>query len=254
MFAARPSVLASAVLVALAAPAFLTAQQGTVTYTRVIKPDDTSGQGFGRWQQDQSPRTSPVIFHFSPSHSLMTQDSPSAGGGSGFRGGRRFGGWRPGPRLGPDTPADDASELRVAYTDYAEGTVVEERSFLGRSFRMSREAPALTWRFTAEQAEHLGYPVIKATVEHDGKQVDAWFTPQIPVPGGPAGYGGLPGLILVLSVNRGQIQYQATEVAMQELEAGLIRPPEEGEEVSRERFEEIVAERLAEMARTRGSQ
>lgn len=129
--------------------------------------------------------------------------------------------------------------------------MVEARRFLGRTFRVTRERPSFGWRIGAEQADHLGYTVMKATAEHDSTAVEAWFTPQIPVPGGPASYGGLPGMILVLSVNDGQTQYQATEVALQEMEAGLIRPPEDGDEVSYEEFEQLVKERLEEMRSSR---
>ena len=129
--------------------------------------------------------------------------------------------------------------------------MVEVRRFLGRTFRVSRERPSLAWRLTAEQAEHLGYTVMKATAEQDSTTIEAWFTPQIPVFGGPESYGGLPGMILVLSVNDGQVQYQATEVTLGELEEGSISPPDEGDELSEEEFEQLVKERLEEMARTR---
>lgn len=269
MLAVRRSLLLTAIPAVLAAPDLLAAQQGTVTYTHVVKRELPSQPAFGgRQQRTPTSRTNTVLLHFSSSHSLMTEapaaarregQRPGGGGlgdgdfrgrdGGGFRGGRGGGFFG----LNPDADADDASTLRAAYREFGAGTVVEARAFLGRTFRMSRELPAIEWRLTADQAEHLGYAVIKATAFHDEKQIEAWFAPQIPVPGGPAGYGGLPGMILVLSVNQGQAQYQATEVMLQELEEGLIRPPEEGEEVSRERFEEIVKERLEEIARNRGS-
>ena len=50
------------------------------------------------------------------------------------------------------------------------------------------------WRITNETDTILGYPVIKAV---NGRYV-AWFTPNISVPFGPNGSGGLPGLILKL--------------------------------------------------------
>ena len=169
--------------------------------------------------------------------------------GAGFRdrrGGGRFGfGFRPG------TGPDQATTLQAAYMDYGEATMVEARGFLGRTFRVTRERPSYAWRIGTEQAEHLGYTVMKATAEHDSTTIEAWFTPQIPVSGGPASYGGLPGMILVLSLNDGQTQYQATEVALQELEAGLIAPPEDGDEVSYEEFEQLVKERIEEMTRSR---
>ena len=250
-------------LTVLMAPALLAAQQGTITYTHVVKRDIQLPPAFAQRAQGRPPQqTSTVLLHFSPTSSLMTRAAdPSRETGRRFGGGDRaarvdnarrtrmagrFGfGFRPGAN------PDAASVLRSAYVEYGEGTMVEARRFLGRTFRVTRERPSFAWRIAVEQAEHLGYTVMKATAEHDSTTVEAWFTPQIPIPGGPASYGGLPGMILVLSLNDGQTQYQATEVALQELEAGLIRPPEDGDEVSYEEFGQLVKERLDEMTRSR---
>ena len=257
------SAVAASGLAVFAAPALLAAQQGTVTYTHVVKRETQLPPVFAERLRGRSPtRTSTVLLHFSPTKSLMIRspDDPRETGRR-FRGGDRAGdaadarrarmagrsgfGARPGGNPGA------ASVLRAAYVDYEEGTLVETRRFLGRTFRVKRERPSFAWRIAAEQAEHLGYAVMKATAEHDSTTVEAWFTPQIPVPGGPASYGGLPGMILVLSLNDGQTRYQATEVSLRELEAGLIGPPGDGDEVTREEFEQLVRERLEEMARSR---
>ena len=262
----RPALpLAAFSLVTLATPALLAAQhQGTITYTHVVKRDIQLPPALAEWARERPPRTGTVILHFNPASSLMTRaadrsrDRETA---ARFRGGdratdatnarrARMAG-RFGFGLRPGTTPDAASVLQAAYLDYGDGTMVEARRFLGRTFRVTRERPSLGWRIGVEQADHLGYTVMKATAEHDGTTVEAWFTPQIPVPGGPASYGGLPGMILVLSVNDGQTQYQATEVALREPEAGLIRPPEDGDEVSYEEFEQLVRERIEEMRRSR---
>ena len=60
------------------------------------------------------------------------------------------------------------------------------------------------WQLENESKEIEGYQCFKAsitilntrTLEND--IVEAWYTTDIPVPYGPAGYGGLPGLILEL--------------------------------------------------------
>ena len=257
--------LAAIGLVVLAAPTPLVSQQqGTITYTHVVKRNIQLPPALAEWARERPPRTGTVILHFNPASSLMTRAadrSRDRESGARFRGGdratdatdarrARMAG-RFGFGLRPGTTPDAASVLQAAYLDYGDGTMVEARRFLGRTFRVKRERPSLGWRIGAEQADHLGYTVMKATAEHDSTTVEAWFTPQIPVPGGPASYGGLPGMILVLSVNDGHVQYQATEVALQEPEAGLIRPPEEGDEVSYEEFEQLVTERLEEMRRSR---
>ncbi len=251
-------------LTLLAEPARLAAQEGTITYTHVVKRELPPGLA-ERMREPPPPQTGTVLLHFSPAMSLMTRvENPRREGeggrrfggggdravdGAGFR--DRRGGWRFGFGFRPGAGPDQATNLQAAYLDYGEGTMIEARGFLGRTFRVTRERPTFAWRIGTEQAEHLGYTVMRATVEHDSTMVEAWFTPQIPIPGGPASYGGLPGMILVLSVNGGQTQYQATEVALQELEAGLIGPPEEGDEVSYEEFEKLVKERIEEMTRSR---
>ncbi|MCY4110152.1 MAG: GLPGLI family protein, partial [Chloroflexi bacterium] len=104
-----------------------------------------------------------------------------------------------------------------------------------------------------EQAEHEGYMVIKATAEHDSTAIEAWFTPQIPVPGGPGPYGGLPGMILVVSVDDGHIKYFATEIALGDLEEGLIQRPDKGDEMSQKEYDEMVAEKTEEMRKRFGA-
>ena len=281
------AVLAAVGVSVMMAPAAVSAQEGKITYTHVVKremPAFGGGQrggppGLGGGQQSAPPpRTTTLALHFGPAGSLMTREVPErpqgqgagqrgrgGGGGGDFdraradgAGGGGFGRFRGGFGFGfgggADAGADPyaVTEVQDAYVDLEAGTMVEARRFLGRTFRVTRERPALEWQLTADQAEHLGYMVIKATAQQDSATtVEAWFTPQIPVSGGPASYGGLPGMILVLSVNSGQVQYQATDVVLGEVEEGLIGPPDEGDEVSGEEFERLVGERLEEMARTR---
>ncbi|MFD2909964.1 GLPGLI family protein [Flavobacterium ardleyense] len=62
------------------------------------------------------------------------------------------------------------------------------------------------WTITSETKEINGYNCYKATTPQFGDNgaiaskydITAWFTPKIPVPYGPNGYGNLPGLILEL--------------------------------------------------------
>lgn len=259
-------------LAALAPPPALDAQEGTITYTHSIRLDVELPPGMAELKAKMpSALTSTMVLHFSPTGSLMTEtgDGP-ARAGAGSRtivlsssgvasemplditmatmakslSGKIF---TEGP---PMAGAGDMSALHGVYENYEDGTRIEAREFLGRTFRVMDERKSLEWRMTTEQAMHLGYPVMKATAEQDGTVVDAWFTPQIPVGGGPASYGGLPGMILLLSIDGGKIQYQASEVEVKELEAGLISAPDEGREVTREEFDRIVADKMEEIMRT----
>ena len=135
----------------------------------------------------------------------------------------------------------------ATFVDYDAGTRVEKRDFLGRTFLIDGEVEPLAWRLTDEQSEFLGYPCMKATAMRDTVEVEAWFTPQIPVSAGPAGYGGLPGLILVLTEDDARRTMIAQEVTLGPLAEGLLTPPTEGRRVTDEAFRAIVEERMEEM-------
>jgi len=124
---------------------------------------------------------------------------------------------------------------------------------MGREFLVSDTRPVYEWRLTGEQSEFLGYLMQKATASHNGSTIEAFFTPQIPVQGGPGPYGGLPGMILVVSVDSGHELYSATEVDLSGLGGIVVVAPNEGNEVTRTEYEEIVAQRLEELRSERGA-
>ncbi len=60
-------------------------------------------------------------------------------------------------------------------------------------------------------------------------------------------------MILSVSVDDGQTVYSATEVKLDPVDPAVIKAPEEGEEVSSEEYEKIVAEKLEEIEMRRRS-
>ncbi len=127
------------------------------------------------------------------------------------------------------------------YVNFDEGTYTQERLVLDRTFRVTGELELPSWRMSGEERSFLGHRILKATAMQDSVDVEAWFTPEIPVPAGPALYGGLPGLILVISLDGGKQTYTATKL---DLENALeVIRPSEGREVTVEEFSQIVEEK-----------
>lgn len=137
-----------------------------------------------------------------------------------------------------------------AYTRLEDDRYVEVREFLGRTFRIPGERPAFAWKLTGEVATFLGHPVYQAIARQDSTTIEAWFTPDIPISAGPAQYGGLPGLILTLAVDSNRVVYTATAIDL-ETAIAPITAPVEGSEVTRAEYDRIVAEKQAEMAKSR---
>jgi GLPGLI family protein len=75
--------------------------------------------------------------------------------------------------------------------------------------------------------------------------VTAWYTPQIPVSTGPGEYHGLPGLILEVTADKTVML--CTKIIMNPQEREAIDRPEKGDIVTREEYNQIMKDKIAEM-------
>lgn len=132
------------------------------------------------------------------------------------------------------------------YTRLADGAQIEQRDFMTRLF-LIEEQPVRQWKLTGQQKLILDMPCMEAVMGEGDKKVTAWFTPIIPVSSGPANYGGLPGLILMLETADGRQVYTAVKVEQEITGAAAIVQPDKGRKVTREEFNDIVAEKMKEM-------
>jgi GLPGLI family protein len=71
------------------------------------------------------------------------------------------------------------------------------------------DTPSPEWTLHAEKADKLGYACQRATCSFGGRNYEAWFTAEIPMPYGPYKFGGLPGLILEIHDDRGHYSFEA---------------------------------------------
>jgi GLPGLI family protein len=222
---------------ALFLPSVCWAQQGAVTYDETVKFDIELPPEMAD-MKDQIPnsQTSKKVLLFNQVSSLMKPAQADAkptnvvhqGEGMVFKMGR-------------------AGEENETYVNFDDETVVEKRDFMGRIFLITGSPAPLEWKITGERSEFIGYMCMKATAVRDSTTLEAWFTPEVPVPAGPETYGGLPGLILVLNIDDGQRTFVATDLTLEELAEGSIEAPKKGKKVSREEYDEIVEEKMKEM-------
>lgn len=218
-------------------------QSGTISYASGVSLDvEVPGELAEVPEVLEAWGSAPFLLHFTPSRSLMVRGRWDRGSGvapARFRAtginlnalGRALQAWY----------AVTPSALRAAYVgeDGSSGVKVLD---VGRTqFRIAEGVTPVEWRITGQHGEHLGYDVTQAVGEAAGQRVEAWFAPGIPVPFGPALYGGLPGVILALSLNEGATTYTATEVVLGAVEDGLIRAPQEGEAISSEEYRSYLS-------------
>nr|WP_321225402.1 GLPGLI family protein [uncultured Psychroserpens sp.] len=75
--------------------------------------------------------------------------------------------------------------------------------------------------------------------------ITAWYTPQIPVSAGPAGYHGLPGLIL--ETNDGSQTIICSKITINPKKSNDIIEPTKGKEVTQKEYDAILEKKLKEM-------
>ncbi len=216
------------------------AQEGTVRYEITTRLDIELPPEM-QHMADQFPSTSTAskLLHFDESTSLLVA-APEADDDEDFSSG------------GMRMMFRRSQSENALFVDRDAGTSVEKRDFMGRTFLIDGEPETLAWRLTDEQSEFLGYPCMKAIAMRDTVAVEAWFTPEIPVSAGPEEYGGLPGLILVLTIDDARQTFIAKEVTLAPLAEGTIVAPEKGRRVTNEEFTGIVKEKMEEMQKSRG--
>jgi len=131
------------------------------------------------------------------------------------------------------------------YKNLDENMSIEKKDLMGKYFIVEESIEAPKWKMLNEQKQILDYMCMKASMETEEGITTAWFTPQIPISNGPDKWGGLPGMILELEVNDGEVTFTAASVEM--TEEVTIKKPKEGKKVSPEEYEKIREKKLKEM-------
>lgn len=236
---------------AIASTGVADAQSGTITYTRVATADvDVPGGMVEVRSRLAEARERSFLLHFNQSASLMVPAPDDEGEESP-------------PAVFPMTHAN----LDIV-VEISESIVASQENAVTRAYSGSDGAPgvrvleafeevlrtdappSVDWRLTDDQRTHAGYPVRRATAQSDGGEMVAWFAPDIPVQAGPALYGGLPGMILVLSLNGGSTVYGATAVSLDGAEEQIVPPADEGRMVSPEEYQSFVRDEIGDMRRS----
>ena len=178
---------------------------------------------------------------------ITPMESPAGGGGGRAFTIRRFGG-------------DD-----VVFVNYEEGRRLSAREINSRQVVVEDSVAKLSWKMTDESKTILGKKAFKATTQTvttrtmtsmengemkrkempDTLNIVAWFTPEIPVPAGPAYQAQLPGMILEIDVNNGQTVYKAVEISPKVSLSNIKEP--KGKRITNAEYEKERAIMLAEM-------
>lgn len=133
------------------------------------------------------------------------------------------------------------------YIDLTNKKVIEQKEFMSRVFLIESELEPEKWKMTGEQKKILDYACQEAIREVDGQDVHAWFTPQIAVAAGPGKYCSLPGLVLAVEMNEGDMKLEAIGIELKPVDKSVLKKPTKGKKVTHDEYQAIVAEKMKEM-------
>lgn len=169
---------------------------------------------------------------------LAPEDKPGGGRGRGR-------GWMMRRAENPD----------VFYTSLEDSMVTNKRQIMDRSFIMEDKWIVPEWEIPENQRPNMAYTLpseVAYAVSMDGDTLTAYFSRSIPLGIGPAGYGGLPGAIVYLKMEKNGTSREYTMQTMQPNPAELqLAKPEDGKIIDREEFEKLKKKREEAMERRR---
>ena len=159
---------------------------------------------------------------------------------------------------------------------------IQQQEFYGKKFLVKDQLQPMTWTLGNETKKIGNYNCFKATTfiptddllwysfswsrmrttndsedkttEEDDKSVDiteveAWYTPQIPVRHGPSEYWGLPGLIL--EVSAGETTMLCSKIVLNPTDAIQIEAPSKGSLVTKSEYQDLIQNKMVEFRNNR---
>src|SRR5690625_1966270 len=129
-------------------------------------------------------------------------------------------------------------QLKV-YKNFDNGKVIATENLASKIYGYQEPDVPLDWNITSGSKNYFGYQAQKATTSFAGRDYEAWFTMEIPLPDGPYVFSGLPGLIVELYDT--QKHYHFSLLSVEKLEEPKDWELGKVEEVSKEEFREIRA-------------
>lgn len=172
------------------------------------------------------------------------------------------------------------------YKNVKTNTQIQNQEFYGKQFLVKDKLQDIKWQLEKETKQIGNYTCFKATAsiptsdltwydfswsrlrstndeetENDSTnttieepkvamtEVEAWYSPQIPVGHGPSEYWGLPGLIL--EVSAGNTTMLCTKLILNPEEQIEIEAPDKGKEITKAEYQETIVSKMKEFRNNR---
>lgn len=140
------------------------------------------------------------------------------------------------------------SELKL-YRNFEKDRKLDIIEMLGKTYVVEDSLHTPTWKIGNQIKDVAGYVCMKAETEDPIKKqkITAWFAQDLPVPAGPERYNGLPGVILELNLNDGDVVIEATKVTLKKNTPDDLKMPKtKGKKINDATYDNIIRQHIAE--------
>ena len=136
----------------------------------------------------------------------------------------------------------------IFYRNFTTKRKVDFREFMGKNYLIEDTLAFGNWKVAEETKQVLGYNCTKATTTDTirKREITAWFTADLALSSGPQAFGQLPGMILEVDINSGEIVLLAKKVEFKKLKKGELEAPKKGEKITEAEFQKKLADMLRE--------
>lgn len=214
-------------------PALAQKMEGVVTYEKVYhwsriysRMDFMSQEEKDRikltWGNDDEDKTKMKLV-FTPSQSKYTYDSDQGTSDDG-----RYS-WR--------------QRDYIIYRDFETEKKTEIIEMLGKTYVIEDSLQMPKWKVMNKIKDINGHVCMLAVTEDTIKKqkVEAWFAHDLPVSIGPEKYFGLPGLIMELDINEGDVVVTATKVEMKTVGEEVNLPKKiKGKKLTNKAYDDLL--------------
>jgi len=128
----------------------------------------------------------------------------------------------------------------IYYQNLYENLILHEFEVFGEEFLTHQPLKNSNWNITKKKkkiGKYICYKAINICESCNDKNIiEVWFTPDIPVPFGPMGYGGLPGLIIEVKKKRVTL----TLIEINNTNTLKIKKPKKGRYLTLQEYKKIA--------------
>lgn len=127
--------------------------------------------------------------------------------------------------------------------DFEQEKKTELLEMLGKTYLVEDSLKAPKWKIMNQIKDVNGHVCMLAVTEDTVKRqkIEAWFAHDLPISAGPGQYFGLPGLIMELDVNEGDLVVTATKVEMKPVGEAINLPKKmKGKKITAREYDTLL--------------